>query len=787
MRRIYFKMTVREALRRMRVLEIPKEGYPVEMTVAAAFRKELCHVTLMPVSKIKISPDKGTFQIYVVKKENEIDFTAPMDKEWVFFQIDETGKGRLLASRPNLLYSLYCRINEEWLNHDIGEFKKGKLLVATFKWHRVNYDYFTAHLARTIRKFDLETYVSELARQGYTHWEVNGLSTLLALEEGVYYEVYPRFYTYAPGLDQFVESRLNKGTYPREYLEANLSLMKRKVKIGLKYGLTPGMQSFEPRSVPEKFFQRYPFLRGPRVDHPFRSQKPRFALTLAHPAAREHYAELMENLMQQVPELGYIKIVCNDSGAGFEFTKSLYVGANGGAYLIREWKPDRDIAEAAGMNAIRFLQLLRDAATPYNPEFRVITHLEPFYSEREVILRELGDRIDVEGGSFIGTGWEALDSPYHHPLYEDVKEIVGTAFHTALDPREKEFIQKMISKNTRCHVAYSHGFANNCEPILGLPFPWLTFEKLKVVADLAIEFVGHTGGIAALTHAPWFINQEILREFHLNPNMNIDEFIERMAGRWVGSELSGKLIDAWKLFERAYRAYPPMFLYSGFGHVWYKLWIRPIIPDIERIPEVQRAYYEDFMLTTPHNPTRVDFNRDVLFVLSTPEHARKTMQRIDENVYGALNDAIQCLEKVCDSLDETDLRRKVFTDQRDRMIGFKCWVRTLRNVAAWIAGVHTYLNSNDPSVKAENRKLVHDLVLDEIENAKELLRLWETSNTEFMIISETGETSFIYGENIGQKIRRKIELMQGRENDEPYIDPDFMWRVPGYEIKRMFD
>jgi hypothetical protein len=35
------------------------------------------------------------------------------------------------------------------------------------------------------------------------------------------------------------------------------------------------------------------------------------------------------------------------------------------------------------------------------------------------------------------------------------------------------------------------------------------------------------------------------------------------------------------------------------------------------------------------------------------------------------------------------------------------------------------------------------MVLDEIENTKELLQLWETSTTNWMIIAEVGETTMV--------------------------------------------
>jgi hypothetical protein len=72
------------------------------------------------------------------------------------------------------------------------------------------------------------------------------------------------------------------------------------------------------------------------------------------------------------------------------------------------------------------------------------------------------------------------------------------------------------------------------------------------------------------------------------------------------------------------------------------------------------------------------------------------------------------------------------------------------------------------------------MVLDEIENTRELLHLWETSKTNWMIVSGVGETTFIYYKSFGEHLKRKIDLMKGHENDEPYVDPNFQWRVPGF-------
>ena len=173
-----------------------------------------------------------------------------------------------------------------------------------------------------------------------------------------------------------METKFNQGTYPPESLEANLNSLKRLAGLADKYGLVPGMDIANPRSVPESLLKRYPFLRGARVDHPFRCFQPRYTLTLAHPAVRWHYAELLRNLLGKVPELGFLTTLINDSGSGFEYTESLYPGRNGGPYVVKEWMPGEVIAKAAAENIIRYYRMMRDVAHETHPHFRIITGLK---------------------------------------------------------------------------------------------------------------------------------------------------------------------------------------------------------------------------------------------------------------------------------------------------------------------------------------------------------------------------------------------------------------------------
>jgi len=261
------KPTVADALKNIRVLAIPANGRPIDRTVADEFRRDLA---------------------------------------------------------PHLLYALYSLLKEDWLGLDAAGFENGKVVVPRFS-RLEGGDNYLANPKRVAAGYDAERSVRELARLGFSHVPVNALAKDMPAEQGPPGEIYCRFYYFSPDLDQFVETPLNAGAYSPEYLEANLALLKENARLAVKYGLTPGLNISSPRSVPDAVLEKSPYLREARVDHPFRSYRPRFTLTLSHPAVRWHYAELMRRLMREVPELGYIYLWTNDSGSGFEYTASLYV------------------------------------------------------------------------------------------------------------------------------------------------------------------------------------------------------------------------------------------------------------------------------------------------------------------------------------------------------------------------------------------------------------------------------------------------------------------------------
>jgi len=773
-------MKIRDIFCGIRTIRVPRSGCPVEQTIAGEIEPYLGGRARVEAGDgpprswqsrtLFIAVADGRWEKWLIRSGAKI----PRGKDWVYFYAAREGSVFLLSSKPSFLYAAFAYVMENFL--DLGADKmKPWVRTMSFSIEKSTFDLILTQYARTLRGFDRESYIRNYARLGFTHIEVNALAGPFPYEQGVPGEFYPDFYTYCPALDQFVESRLNQGLYPQEYLRANLERLKENARLAAKYGLVPGLLCFEPRSVPETLFQRYPTLRGARVDHPFRSFKPRYTLSLVHPAAQKHYAEMMTKLMTEAPALEFLSVWSNDSGSGFEHTKSLYVGRNGGAYMIREWKNDDEIAKAAAANIANFYRILRDAGAKINPDFRVITRLESFYGERRFLWPELRDGIDVEVNSLLTAGWE---NNYPHPVYPDIP-VLGSAYHNALRPEEKKAAAELWGRGSRSYFYHFFNSHGNQEPLFGIPFPWLTYEKLRAAANLKIPTLAHMGGLQPPCVVPYAVNQEIFREFQFDAGVDIEQTVMKIARAYAGQRFAADLVKAWRLVEKAIRNFVPLSLYSGFGTVWNRLLVRPLVPDIARIPEEERAYYEKVMVSPIHNPNKVDLGKDVLFELISKKYAGLAYRRIDARVWKPLERAVDRFKtQRAKALKRGDQKAAaVFADQYYRATALRCLFETLRNSAVWIYAVHEYQDSPQKTTRRRCRLLLDKMIAREIDNTREFIKLWKEAPLEWMHISMFGETPFIYGENFPELLARKIALMKKHRKDEPFIDPDYMFRV----------
>ena len=773
-------MNIKQALDQVKTIQFSASALPVVKTCAREIQKKYPSISLVETESSIVSSGNNTLTISVEDELSfsDFDLNKVSEENYIYFQLNNEGSGKIVASKKYYLFAFVSLLLEDWAEKDVDAYKNGKVIPPAFTWQRVSYDYFIAQEGRIQRKLDRELYIRELARMGFTHIEVNGMATPMGFEPGPKGEILNMFFTYCAALDQFVYSKLNKGLYPTYILSANMRNLKHNTDLATKYGLVPGFTSFEPRCVPEEFFNRYPMLRGARVDHPFRSLKPRYNMTTTHPKVLEHYAEMVSKLVQEIPELGFITVWSNDSGAGFEHTKSLYVGRNGGAYMIREWKSDEEIGRLAGENVIRFLRNLQVAGSKVNPDFKVLTRMESFYGEHDTVWNGFGDGLEVETASLVAKGWAM---PYKHPKYEDNDSInAGTIYQLDFDEREKQHIKDLQNRNANAHYYLTVGPHICFNPLLGVPYPSLTFKRISLLKENGVSHLAHQGGTQPPNLVPFNINHEITKLYQYNPDMDIDTEINRIAVKWAGEKYAKDLIKAWRETEEALLSFPNLIgLYVCYGFAWYRMWVRPFVPNMEAVSDEDRAFYEDFICTVPHNPNNVDISRDVLFQLTTAEKSKVVLQRIDTNLWTPMQKAIDILEAVVDNATKDLGENNVIYDQLIRLKALKCWMMTQRNIAAWITGVHGYMQAKTDSEKKENRELVKEMIEKEIANTKELKELWTSSGIEFMSVTDKGENQLVYGDNMGDLFDKRIAVMKKHINDEPFIDPNYMERKAG--------
>ena len=696
---------------------------------------------------------------------------------WIWLRLDDHGHGEIVATHGAFLFTAVRLLTAGLPDATRAKLAAGVLLPASFPWHRPLYDATLTQYWRSIRDFADEPYVAALAEHGFTHLEVNALQAHMPYEDLVAHEYYPTFYNYCAGFNHFIDTELTRGLWPAHYLDANLNRLVALADLGRRYGLKPGMVMFEPRSLPERFFTKFPTLRGARVDHPFRSRLPRYCLAQDHPVTVRHYREAIQALLRRVPDLSYLSFWANDSGAGFEHTASLYVGRNGGPYMIREWRNHDKVAEAAGQSIVRYLRNFQTAAAEINPDFDVLLRIEPFKVEHDTIKRGLGNHLTLEAPSLLVRGYSL---PYPHPKYPENFGVAGTITHDWLDAAEKTALADLRAQGVEPALHYSASGVMNHEPLLGLPFPRLIHRKLAALRETGITRASCFGGLTHPTKLPYWPNPVAIRAAQFLPDEPIDTVLTHYATSLVGPAHAPALTAGWAALEEALLWQPLVGLYCAFGFCWQRTWDRPFVPDLEAVPAAERSYYERHGCFQHNNPGLNDLGKDVLFDLITREQGAKMAADMDTHVLPRVTAALAALDATLAALPPADPAHAVFTDLRDRARAYRHWVTALRNVCSWCDCVYTYLDETDPAIRQSAVDRLQATIDLDLANTRGLIELLSTTTTEVIALSGVAENTFFYGENLVELLRHRLRLTAEYRHHAPRIDRSILWRpIPG--------
>jgi hypothetical protein len=728
---VVYPQTVQQALQELKTIKTENTDPLVCQKLVADLQEAYSHLK----ASQGLAAESRSLSFHVGTDAFEME-DLPEDSAWCIVRILPQHQMQIGVSDSLYLYGWTHYVLKELKGRSIEELN-GRVFHPAFQALEGS-DSFFAQRLRFSKEFVPAESIKEFARIGVTHVKVNALHTPDAYEQGPPGEHYYRFYVTDPDWDQFVESDFNHGIYPPQYLTANLQQLQHNAALTTRWGVSPGLSLCSPRSVPESLLRRYPHLRGARVDHPFHSYKPRYTLTLKHPAVQWHYKTLVQKVLKAVPQLSYAYIWSNDSGSGFEHTHTLYPGRNGGAFLVREWRTHEQIASKAAENVLNYYTLVQNAADSIHPGFLVTSRLLSFPYAKQEILAGMTDNMGVTVSPA-----DSLDDEWWH----------------ALNNAKNRGVQWLGQANLG--TPYSH--------IPGIPFPRLTRQRLESLSDMGYQRAKITVHPASLS--PFDINREVLRHYQFNTLLSIETVLDMTAETWAGKDAS-TLKTIWSTIDEIVQSVPSVPLYQGYGFVSFRLWVRPLVPDYDRIPREQRAYYEETMLTNYYNPNLVDLGKNALWTIISQAEADSLLQIWPDGFWSRLDDAINTSRQAASRSE-----RPVFTDLTPRLMALKCYYKTLYNTVGWIAHTHAFLDTEDPAERNARQKQLRALIEDEIENSRTLLELWESSSEPFMPVSTVGERWYSYGENFPELLKTRIHLMKTHLNDTPHIDPDYMWRL----------
>ncbi len=116
---------------------------------------------------------------------------------------------------------------------------------------------------------------------------------------------------------------------PADFVSKNRELLLAKAEILREYGLDAAFWAYEPNYLPREFFDAYPQMLGPRVDHPRRSNHPAFAPCVSVKETQEMFAGMVAELLTNVPEIHTFFFKTNDAGSGICWSDWQYTGPNG--------------------------------------------------------------------------------------------------------------------------------------------------------------------------------------------------------------------------------------------------------------------------------------------------------------------------------------------------------------------------------------------------------------------------------------------------------------------------
>ena len=518
---------------------------------------------------------------------------------------------------------------------------------------------------------------------------------------------------------------------PAEFVKKNRQLMLDKAKILREYGLEGAFMGYEPNFMPAAFFDAYPGMLGPRVDHPRRSTEKAFAPCISVKETREMYASMMAEMLKAVPEITTFTFKTNDAGAGICWADWLYPGPNGPSackhYSMGErtkmlMNAYKEGAERAG----RQLAIYMDPAASNFSE-----------AERADIEKQLPDNCFFQGNAereIINTGG-TLSAMY---------PITGIINPASLLRQLQGADQK---KNSTIFISLRAAYDRGGErpDITQLIFQVIE-KKLKGTSLTA------------------------------NPLTHLQE-LKQVSELWAGTRGSADLLKAFIALDEALAYKTATFprVHSLYWGVTERLINRPLVVAPQRLSAAEESYFLPYVFNVSEQEARMDY-MDV--------HGGRVTA--DRDVVINFVKKINAAADIFNNIDAVSIRKDFFKRMAVSLRLYASVMRTCANFSAaqtirdrnsaLLNGPAQHPDKNSSWAGHPDFIPFNNIMRDELDNTTALIELLEKGGLELLVYSKTQlyEDRFMLGPDIILQLKKKRKIMLNHWQDiESYLASPF--------------
>jgi hypothetical protein len=517
-----------------------------------------------------------------------------------------------------------------------------------------------------------------------------------------------------PAPYKFFPHEMVKPFLPAEFVRKNRELLLRKAEILRTLGVSAAFWSYDPNFLPEEFFQAYPHMRGPRVDHPRRSRQEAFAPCLNVPDTRRMIAWQVAELVRNVPEIKTYFFKTNDAGPGICWSDWQYSGPNG---------PDHCRMRTMGQRVRDLLDALNEGAEAGGGEFRI--HFTGNFCREEFM--------DIENN------------------------LPDNAF--CRQPR--------MGRSPSASIG---GSVDACYPFRGIVNAWGLMQNLRHLADDGPRtvFVSFRPSYDRGYERPDAVEKvfDMAADYLAEPVTKLIPMLQRLekwCGQWAGGdeEQAERLFDVMHSLQEALGSQRGIGVRPGTWAVSVRHATRPLVAVPGNLTEEEESYWLPHVFNVSTEQARQDYI-DI--------HGGRP-----GNVNTRLGlAAVAQIRRVCDMIDGLDpkLQDGLFARMGRSLRLYACFVLSAVNfyeaqiirdrnaekfartapsppkVANWVG---------DPDLTAFN-----EIMRRELDNAGEMIRLLENGGMDLVCHAEdpAEEDIFLLGPDLVDQLKRKCRIMR---------------------------